>query len=123
MQRRSQSSRRGCRPLAIESFLLALKDVWDQGTKNAEAAQSEYTDNDYLRQVDGLAYEQVVTLTDPTGDTAKTRLRVALAQLNGPVRLASFSSQHSSPPPGIPRGMTPQQISTGSWRGECGCSN
>src|SRR5688572_22616409 len=45
----------------------ALKDIWVQGVKAAESEQREYTAADYYRQVDGLAYEQVVTFTDPTG--------------------------------------------------------
>jgi len=51
----------------------ALKDVWIQGVKAAEAAQGEYTASDYYAQVNGLSYEEVVTLTDPTGATAKAR--------------------------------------------------
>lgn len=58
----------------------ALKDIWVQGTKNAEAEQREYTASEYYRRLDGLAYEEVVTVTDPTGDTAKTRYRVYLRQ-------------------------------------------
>ena len=53
------------------AFTLALYDIWDQGTKTAEAEQREYTAADYRRQLDGLGYEQVVTLTDPTGETAR----------------------------------------------------
>jgi hypothetical protein len=53
------------------AFILALHDVWEQGTKNAEAEQREYTAADYLRDLDGLGYEQVVRFTDPTGATAR----------------------------------------------------
>jgi hypothetical protein len=49
----------------------ALMDIWLKGTRDAEANRSEYTVADYHRQLDGLSYEEVVTLTDPTGDTAK----------------------------------------------------
>ena len=63
-------------------FLRALQDIWVQGTKSAEAEQGEYTDSDYLRQLDGLGYDAVVKLTDPTGDTTKIRLREAYAALN-----------------------------------------
>jgi hypothetical protein len=55
----------------------ALKDIWVQGAKSAEAARREYTTSDYYRQLDGLGYEQVVELTDPTGDTAQTRYKAA----------------------------------------------
>ena len=52
-------------------FTLALQDIWRQGTRSAEADQREYTKTDHLRQLDGLGYEQVVTFTDPTGETAR----------------------------------------------------
>jgi hypothetical protein len=58
----------------------ALKDIWVQGTQKAEAEQSEYTASDYYRQIDGLGYEEVITLTDPTGATAKARLREGIRQ-------------------------------------------
>jgi len=55
----------------------ALKDIWTQSATAAEAEQREYTADEFYRQLDGLRYEEVVTLTDPTGDTAKTRFRNA----------------------------------------------
>ena len=93
-------------PARYQVFLMALKDVWEQGAKSAEAEQGEYTANDYLRQLDGLAYEQVVTLTDPTGDTAKMRLRDAIARVYGVPRVPSGggSSPSAAPPSGI-RGL------------------
>jgi hypothetical protein len=57
-------------------FALALEDIWNQGTRNAKAAEHDYTATDYIRQLDGLGYEQVVTFTDPTGETAR-RYRAA----------------------------------------------
>jgi len=58
-------------------FGKALQDIWVEGTKKANAEQREYTAVDYYRDVDGLSYEEIVTLTDPTGDTAKARYREA----------------------------------------------
>ena len=55
----------------------ALRDIWNEGAKAAEAEQREYTADEFYRQLDGLRYEEVVTLTDPTGDTAKRRYRIA----------------------------------------------
>jgi hypothetical protein len=55
----------------------ALKDIWVEGAKAAEAEQREYTADDYYRQLHGLGYEEVVTFTDPTGKTAKDRYRSA----------------------------------------------
>ena len=56
----------------------ALKDIWIQGAKAAEAEQREYTAGEYYKQVDGLGYEAVVTLTDPTGATARQRYQAAM---------------------------------------------
>jgi len=55
----------------------ALQDIWLQGNKQADAEQREYTEDEYYRQLDGLRYEEIVKLTDPTGDTAKDRYRTA----------------------------------------------
>ena len=52
-------------------FRVALHDIWDHGTKNAAADEREYTAADYLRQLDGLRYEEIVRFTDPTGQTAR----------------------------------------------------
>ena len=64
-------------PARLQVFVLALHDIWNEGAKTAEANQGEYTANEYLRQVDGLGYKEVVTFTDPTGDTAQSRYREA----------------------------------------------
>ena len=53
------------------AFTLALNDIWYRGTK--EAGRREYTEADYRRELDGLAYEQIVSFTDPTGETARQR--------------------------------------------------
>ena len=55
----------------------ALKDIWLEGEKQAAADQREYTNSDYYAQLHGLSYKEIVTLTDPTGDMAKDRYRVA----------------------------------------------
>ena len=60
----------------------ALKDIWIQSATAAEAEQREYTADEYYRLLDGLSYEDVVTYTDPTGDTAKTRLQQAKLSWN-----------------------------------------
>jgi hypothetical protein len=69
-------------PARRDVFMRALQDIRAQGKKAAEADQREYTDSEYLRQIDGLRYDEVVTFTDPTGDTAEFRYRVAYARLN-----------------------------------------
>jgi hypothetical protein len=55
----------------------ALKDIWFEGARAAQAEQREYTDDEYYAAVDGLGYDEIVTFTDPTGDTAKDRYRAA----------------------------------------------
>lgn len=59
------------------AFQEALMDIWIQGATSAESNQREYTVSDYYQRLHGLGYEEVVTLTDPTGQTAKTREREA----------------------------------------------
>ena len=90
----------------------ALRDIWSEGVKAANAEQREYTTADYYEQIDGLSYKELVTLTDPTGDTAKDRYRAATT---GGARYANRSSSPSpwantpAPPPvqnGVYRGWT-----------------
>jgi len=58
-------------------FVHALQDIWVQGVTAAKAANREYTASEYFRQVHGLGYDEVVTLLDPTGETAEARYREA----------------------------------------------
>jgi hypothetical protein len=51
------------------AFDRSLQDIWIHGSRLAEEQQREYTEADYLRQLDGLGYQEVVTLTDSTGET------------------------------------------------------
>jgi hypothetical protein len=53
------------------AFAMSLEDIWLAGSRLAEEQQREYTQADYLRQLDGLGYEQVTKLADPTGEKAK----------------------------------------------------
>ena len=71
---------------------LALSDIWARGVKDAAAEQREYTESEYLRELDGLTYKEVVTFTDPTGDTADARFRQIYAQLYGPRRPRTTNS-------------------------------
>ena len=52
------------------AFARSLQDIWVHGTQRATAERREYTQTDYLSEIDGLGYKEVVTLTDPTGDKA-----------------------------------------------------
>lgn len=60
-------------------FGQALKDIWVKGSKDAQANQREYTSSDYYKQIHRLGYEEITTLTDPSGETAKQRYRAATA--------------------------------------------
>ena len=59
----------------------SLKDIWAQGTQAAAAGEGEFTINDYLRQLDGLKYKEVVEFTDPSGDTARRSFDQAYVNL------------------------------------------
>jgi len=65
------------------AFAQALQDIWLKGLTDAQAATREYTASDYYRQVDGLGYEEVVTLLDPTGETEQLRRKVWYARNSG----------------------------------------
>ena len=52
------------------AFVQSLRDIELEGPNRAAAEQTEYTRADYLQQLHGLTYGEVVTLTDPTGKTA-----------------------------------------------------
>lgn len=60
----------------------ALKDIWIARALAAEAEEREYTADEYYQELDGLSYEEVVTLTDPTGKTARSRHRAAVTLAN-----------------------------------------
>jgi hypothetical protein len=70
------------------AFFRSLHDIELQGTKRALATQTEYTRKDYLQQLHGLGYEEVVTLTDPTGETAAAYRR-------------AYYALHSAGPPDV----------------------
>jgi hypothetical protein len=57
-------------PESIQMLGGALKYIWNEGTKAAEAQQRKYTDEDYFRQLDGLSFEEVVHFTDATYEAA-----------------------------------------------------
>ena len=65
------------------TFDRALQDILVQGTKGAAAEQRKYTATEYFRQLDGLGYEEVVTFTDPTGETARRYRAAYNPHLNG----------------------------------------
>ena len=78
----------------------ALRDIWNEGAKAAEAEQREFNADEFYRQLDGLRYEEVVNYTDPTGDTAKTRYRNAPKREN---RSRVLNAGQSEQPTTCPR--------------------
>ena len=85
----------------------ALKDIWLQGARQAVAEQREYTAAEYYRQLHGLRYEEIVKLTDPSGDTAKDRYR-----------MASLSERQSRPAVVLPTGTTGDRQPPPTWNGQ-----
>jgi hypothetical protein len=65
-------------------FERSLQDIWVEGMKAAQAEGGEYGVADYLRDVDGLGYKEIVAFTDPSGDTAKRYYDQAYASLYRP---------------------------------------
>jgi hypothetical protein len=53
------------------AFDRVLQDIWLQETQAAAAEQREYTRDDYLRQLDGLTYNEIGRVLDPTGKLAQ----------------------------------------------------
>jgi hypothetical protein len=56
------------------AFTLAMQEIWIQGTTKANAEQRTYTTAEFLRELHGLSYDEVVRLPDPTG-AAENRYR------------------------------------------------
>jgi hypothetical protein len=102
-------------PARQEVLGLALQDIWAQGTKEANAARREYTASDYYRQIDGLGYEQIVTLTDPTGKLAKMRYRAAKNDAFYASRPAQGSASAAAAP--WPTSSGPPPVEGGVYRG------
>jgi len=57
-------------PQNVQMLGGALKYIWNEGTKAAEAEQRRYSDDDFFRQLDGLSFEEVVHFTDATYEAA-----------------------------------------------------
>jgi hypothetical protein len=91
-------------PSRRHAFERVLQDVWTQGTLKASAEQREFTKADYFAQLDGLAYKDLVTLTDPTGDKAK-RYRAEYfyargsSYAGGGIAATPWPSPTGAPPP------------------------
>ena len=95
----------------------ALNDIWAEGVAAAKAVNRDYTAGEYFRRTDGLAYDEVVTLLDPTGETAQARYREASRLLyvrGSPVHWAwpaesqtTWNAGAWSTPPSIEHALSP----------------
>ena len=78
-------------PSRRAAFGGSLRDIEEEGKTRARAEQRDYARAEYLEQLHGLGYEEVVTLVDPTGKRA------------GQYRAAYYQSRpfanHPNPPP------------------------
>src|SRR5688572_19397853 len=92
------------------AFFRSLQDVWLEGARVAGEQQREYTTADYLRQLHGLEYNELMTLADPTG------------KAEGRYRAEYYSSRGSAGPPGVSRPYPnccsgPLPVDGGQYRG------
>jgi hypothetical protein len=53
------------------AFVRSLQDLWFERTESATAEEREYTSAEYRQELDGLSYEEVTRLVDPSGERAK----------------------------------------------------
>jgi hypothetical protein len=100
----------------------ALKDIWVQGVKQAEADEREYGAAEYYRQLHGLTYDEIVKLTDPSGATALARYRQGVSSSRSSARVVRGANtrglvQQSRPTLGW--GHTPQSVAQQIQ--QCGC--
>jgi hypothetical protein len=54
---------------------LALHDLWVTGTERAQSDDRVFNAEEYFRQLDGLGYEGVLALADPTGVKQRNQYR------------------------------------------------
>jgi hypothetical protein len=78
-------------------FERSLQDIWVEGVKAAQADGQDYTVTDYLRELDGLRYKDVVKFTDPSGDTANRYWDQAYVNLYGRGAFKPSSPRYSGP--------------------------
>lgn len=93
-----------------------LKDIRDAGAQRAVAEGRDYSTGDYYRQIDGLTYEELVALVDPTGKIAK-RYRAAYNPYVAGDRGIYRASIPAPPNPWIGAALAPQRESGPNWRG------
>ena len=98
-------------PSRRAAFAGSLRDIEQDGETRARAEQRDYTRAEYLQQLHGLGYEEVVKLVDPTGKRAGY-YRAAYYQSRP---RPSYSDQPSVPSYGDPRELN--RSFGNEWRG------
>lgn len=102
-------------PARRYTFGESLQDIWVAGVETAAAQQREYTVADYYKQLDGLGYEEVVTLLDPTGETAR-RYRAAYNPYSAIDRTPYRASERSAAPTTWTPPDFPMNAAGPNWR-------
>jgi hypothetical protein len=97
-------------PSRRHAFERSLQQIWLQGENEAAASQREYTQDDYFAQLDGLGYEEVVRVTDPTGEQAQ-KFRAEYYYARGP---APAPAPLSLDQPPAPKGWNGEQLRGGT---------
>ena len=92
------------------AFTKSLEDIKRESTQRASAQQREYTTADYLGQLHGLGYNEVMTLADPTG------------KAEGRYRAEYYYARGSAGPVGVSRPYPsccngPLPVDGGQYRG------
>jgi len=109
------------------AFERSLRDIWRERAERAAAEQREYTDTEYLQELHGLGYEQVVTLVDPSGDRAKHyRAQYYYARGSGGSAAAGSAASpwYTPPPPPVQNGIYRGWTTSGgidTRMNTCGC--
>jgi hypothetical protein len=94
------------------AFDRVLQDIWLQETQAAAAEQREYTRDDYLRQLDGLTYNEVFRVLGPTGYLEQQyRAQYYYARAGGRGR-GAFTTPESPWPT-----RSPPPVANGEFRG------
>ena len=113
-------------PSRRAAFAGSLRDIEQEGKTRATAEQRDYTRAEYLQQLHGLGYYEVVKLTDPTGKREghyRAEYYNARAKPNVDQPWDQPWPQSSGPPPnqfpGTYRGDPPPN--TADSRAACSC--
>ena len=97
------------------AFDRVLQHIWLQETQAAAAEQREYTRDDYLRQLDGLTYNEVGRVLDPTGELAQQyRAQYFYARAMDGRGRGAFSPSSPWPDAGS---RSPPPVENGEYRG------